>query len=211
MEWEFTWNVFKEFLKEIFIQVRPEILNLIPKTAYFFNGSFIKLVSINNGGIFSSIPNEFRDKVIEICIFAGQVEVNPLIDFVEVMGNKMLKYCHELKGSDFISLLDEIINTLKKRSQLWINKIDMLSTNLQDAIKLFIDKKIKSFKEVSKFLEGDNEKLNEAFKQEVILETESINDQAMILEKFKLLNHLNKGIQDFEMFPVEKEVCRKMG
>jgi len=77
VEWEFTWNVFKEFLKEIFIQVRPEILNLIPKTAYFFNGSFIKLVSINNGGIFSSITNEFREKVIEICIFAGQVEVNP--------------------------------------------------------------------------------------------------------------------------------------
>jgi hypothetical protein len=41
--------------------------------------------------------------------------------------------------------------------------------------------KINSFKEVSKFLEGDNEKINEAFKQEVILETESINDQAKIL------------------------------
>ena len=69
-----------------------------------------------------------------------------------------------------------LMRLLKKRSQLWINKIDMLSTNLQDAIKLFIDKKIKSFKEVLKFIEGDIEKINEAFKQEVILETESIID-----------------------------------
>ena len=103
------------------------------------------------------------------------------MEFVEVMVNKMLKYCHELKKSDFISLLDQIVDILKKRSQLWINKIEILNTKLQDAIKLLIDKKIKSFKEFSKFLEGDNEKINEAFKQEVILETESINDQAKIL------------------------------
>ena len=69
--WDFTWGVFKDFLADTFIKIRPEILNLIPMSAYFFTGSFIKLISINNGGIFTAVPNEFRKRIVEISLYVS--------------------------------------------------------------------------------------------------------------------------------------------
>ena len=69
--WDFTWGVFKDFLADTFIKIRPEILNLTPMSAYFFTGSFIKLISINNGGVFTAVPNEFRKRIVEISLYVS--------------------------------------------------------------------------------------------------------------------------------------------
>ena len=50
-------------------------MSLIPKSAHFFSGSFVYLIKVNNAGVFSSIPNEFRGKIIEISLFAGEEKV----------------------------------------------------------------------------------------------------------------------------------------
>jgi hypothetical protein len=54
--------------------------------------------------------------MIEICMYAGQERVEPLIEFVEVMGGLMLKHSYELNNCDFNQLLDDIIESLKKRT-----------------------------------------------------------------------------------------------
>ena len=97
----------------------------------------------------------------------------------------MLKHSFELKSCDFNMMLDEIILCLKKRSQLWLNQIQILCKKLKESIDLYISKKINSFKEVSKFIEGDNEQLNQAFKAEVILDIENLDMQLKMLGKFK--------------------------
>ena len=56
---------------------------------------------------------------------------------------------------------------------------------MKESIDLYISKKINSFKEVSKFIEGDNEQLNQAFKAEVILDIENLDMQLKMLGKFK--------------------------
>jgi hypothetical protein len=36
-----TWEIFKEFLVGESIMMRKEIMNYVPKTGFFFSGSFI--------------------------------------------------------------------------------------------------------------------------------------------------------------------------
>jgi hypothetical protein len=50
---------------------------------------------------------------------------------------------------------------------------------------------------VSNFLEGDDENLNDAFKQEVILEEQDLHEQNVIMDKFKKINPDKISAQDF--------------
>jgi len=55
-----TWNIFMEFLSEKPILIRKEILNLVPKTGFFFNGTFIELLKFGKGVLFAEVNTYFR-------------------------------------------------------------------------------------------------------------------------------------------------------
>jgi len=49
-----------EYLSEKPFMIRKEILNLVPRTGFFFNGSFIELLKFGKGRLFAEVNTYFR-------------------------------------------------------------------------------------------------------------------------------------------------------
>jgi hypothetical protein len=103
-----TWNVFKEFLLAKPLIIRKEISNLIPRTGFFFHGSFTEALRIEGGSLFANVSTYCRQKLIEICVYSGQRDLEVMKSFILNIGCLTLKHDLVLQQSDFVNLLNEI-------------------------------------------------------------------------------------------------------
>jgi hypothetical protein len=100
-----TWEVFIEFLVEKPIELRKEILNFVPRTGFFFTGSFILSLKEKEGGVYSDLPMFIRQRIIEICIYSSTINIDILKHFIKEIGELTLKHDTLLIKSDFQDLL----------------------------------------------------------------------------------------------------------